>query len=374
MIFYTLDSGFVKKDLIDDIVSAIWTERYTSAGDVNLVVDDTPEMNEKLAEGTFLSLPESKEIMQIETLSTEEGLLTASGSSLLAFLKQRLVWNVAGLDPAVTDLALAMTPTNAIYWAVYNLAIDTDAMAFSMGDDFDLDWDAEVIPNLATIIGVPSSASDAELPRIVFPIGPLYDAVVDVADKNHLGLSLYLDSATESDYSLKFKVYEGEDRTSTQEVNPLVRFSSEFDSLSDVKRLNSIEGYKTVAYAYAAGYPIQRAISTESVPIGFDRRVVLVRVDSLPPDMNEVETSIFLFHKAQDALATNHHIKLIDGEIPSQSKHQYGSDYFLGDIVELEENDQTQKVRIAEYIRSQDATGEKAYPTISIVDETADLL
>jgi hypothetical protein len=71
---YTLSDTFLAKDPVDQFVSAIWNERYSAAADVQLVVAATGENLSLLADGTFLGLRGSKEVMQIQTQSIEKGL------------------------------------------------------------------------------------------------------------------------------------------------------------------------------------------------------------------------------------------------------------------------------------------------------------
>jgi hypothetical protein len=62
-------------------------------------------------------------------------------------------------------------------------------------------------------------------------------------------------------------------------------------------------------------------------------------------------------------------VKSVDGEIVPDSQFQYGVDYNLGDVIEVEGNTGViQTARITEYIRSQDQAGEKSYPTVSMTD------
>src|SRR3954451_2978030 len=89
MELYTLSSKFLPRDSIDQFTSAIWTERYFSAGDVQLVVQAIPSQIEKLAKGTLLGLRGTKEIMMLNTQSVEDGLLTVTGSSISKFLNER---------------------------------------------------------------------------------------------------------------------------------------------------------------------------------------------------------------------------------------------------------------------------------------------
>ena len=63
MDIYTLNENFIAQETVDEYVSAIWTERYTDAGDFQIVAPATPSTLAKLKEGTFLALRGTKEIM-----------------------------------------------------------------------------------------------------------------------------------------------------------------------------------------------------------------------------------------------------------------------------------------------------------------------
>lgn len=73
--------------------------------------------------------------------------------------------------------------------------------------------------------------------------------------------------------------------------------------------------------------------------------------------------------RANLALTNNRFEKAIDGQIVPLHQFQYGVDYNLGDIIEVQGNSEIiQTSRVTEYIRSQDNAGEKAYPTVAMLD------
>ncbi len=90
--FRQITETFTLNYIIDEYVSAIWTERYTTAGDVNLVLVPSKHYIDSLKPGTYLGIPDSKEVMEIENQIIENGLLKISGRSLLTILNQRYVW------------------------------------------------------------------------------------------------------------------------------------------------------------------------------------------------------------------------------------------------------------------------------------------
>ena len=390
MDLYTLTDTFLANEPIDQYVSAIWTERYSTAGDVQIVAPATEDMITKLAEGTFLALRGTKEVMILDTQTIENDLLTVIGLSLTEWLNQRLAWFKHPTDSTVenriADYTIdTMTPGEFIADVVEKMAISP--VTFT-GDyaPANLDWEKEAIPFLE-LGAVDTTAPDKRLSIVT---GPLYDAISQVAEKEGIGISLYLDSADPiAGYVLKFTTYRGEDRTSDQSINPLIRLSPALDSLSDLKEIRSIANYKNVAYVYYKGIiSTHYAEPSAPIPEGFDRRVLITDAEGEPvgrkityshysPNVGTwtqtipggpVEIAAFREQHAKDALANQNYIRAVDGQTSPSDEFKYGVDYGLGDIIELEGLMGTiTKARITEFIRAEDSTGEKSYPTISVI-------
>lgn len=379
MDIYTRDATtFQKKDIIDDFVSIVWTDRYTEAGECRLVVKETADMKAKLYPGVFLSIPESDEVMILETRSIEDGLLTLSGPSLLGFLKNRFIYDPVN-EFVVGGEVTAPRRVQGYNWidnevgeiitlTVRNFVIEPSYYPAFNGDDPDLqlDWDSEMIPNLILdedcYIGTDPIAYN-------MPLGTsLYDAIQGVADIHKVGIRLYLADDT-SPHVLKFLTYIGLDRTSDQEINPLVRFSPHLDSLSNLKELHSVAGYKNAAYAQQGTYRTEMAVAAGiGTPTGWNRRSIFVEVSDIEEGTEAAIAAQLLEQKAKDALANNNFIRLFDGEVVPQEGLEYGTHYKLGDLIELQDVDGSiQKARVTEYIRAQDNTGERTYPTVSVI-------
>jgi len=98
---------------------------------------------------------------------------------------------------------------------------------------------------------------------------------------------------------------------------------------------------------------------------------MMIFADDITTDMvagNSQSLVNILNSRALDELTNNHFIKSVDGEIVPDNQFQYGIHYNLGDVIEVEGNTGVvQSARITEYIRSQDAAGEKAYPTVTMI-------
>lgn len=389
MDMYTMTNTFLAQDIVDEFVSAIWTERFSSCGEVQLVVPATSTLIERLAEGTYLGLRGTKEVMQLQTQSIEDDLLTVTGKSLLEYLDKRLFWNRNTASSAVDDRIIDKIVEGKVGQIIADIVEDMviNTTAFTSGwAPANLEWELEEIPGLE--LGDVDTSGDDE--RVTIPIGPLYSSIYPIAEKYGIGISLYLDSANiDTGFVLKFKTYTGEDRTSDQDVNPLIRLQPDLDSLSEIKELRSIEFYKNTVYVYYKGIISVHYEDPDNIPEGMDRRVMITnaegepvghkvsyRYGALPNDyysnyvIDSGDLADFYAENARDALANNNYIRAIDGQTSPVNEFKYGTDYGLGDIIELEGiSGNIAKARVTEYIRSQDKTGEREYPTISVVTE-----
>ncbi len=372
---YVLTSGFRHKEIIDTYETLLWTERYSSAGEVVLTVSDTAWNRAELPEGAFLSIPESREIMIIETRSSEKGILTVTGPSLVSFLKNRILrdtWYNGDLYWPVFGV-----PGDICGELVRHMCINASGM-FMTSDKVIIGGVAETIPNLK--LGPMATGPLSEAVFIPVKYGDLYTGVKDICDSYELGLSLFPQNITETAHELIFTTYKGRDLTSKQAVNPVVQFNPALDSLTNTKELRSIAGYKNVAYAFAPKVTLPTYIvgvayadSNAAATRGFDRRTLLVSAD----DMNTVDVSTpeainklkeELNYRAIDGLVNNNYVKMVDGELVPQSYFKYEIDYKLGDIIELgTSSGESTDARITEYIRSKDASGYTEYPTLSVI-------
>lgn len=390
MDIYTLSDAFLAKDVVDEFISAIWTERYSSAGDAQLVVAPTARNLEMLKEGTYLSVRGSQEVAEIETLNIEEGVVKITAKMLEeAVLMQRFLWAHNPLaydtsDERVVDFTLAtLKPGEFVSELVTRWAISPTAFPSLNSQMYkaNLDWTHEEIDRL-TLGAVDHSGT---VQRITAPIGPLYEAVKTVAEQFGVGTSLYLESADPvAGYQLKFKTYQGVDRTSAQTVVPLVRLTPDLDDISDIKEIRSNALFKNVVYVWYQGQITKfLADPTEPEPEGLARRVLVTDAVGEPvgrkglmgggsswnqPVIEPADVDAFLAQNAKDALANHNYIHTIDGQTSPISDYKFGVDYGLGDLIELEGlTGAVSKARITEYIRAQDRTGERSYPTISVV-------
>ena len=356
--------------MIDKFTSAIWTERYYGDSEVELVVPPTLDMIQILPVGTFLSLVGSKEVMIINTADIENDKLKVTGTSLLSFLNNRFIrasvahadryWYISG-----------MTAGQVLSYIVQNMCISGPYLDGSVAIGI-----PQNLKNLLPIPGLSIKSSDSSGANISIgvPFGPVYDALRDIATTYLIGMQITLESATDTAYSIQFRSYKGIDRTSGQSVNPVIRFSPLMDTLTDIKELQSIASLKTVVFSFAPSNPggLATTAGVAQVPsTGFDLRALMTFEEDITTDMiggSSATLLALLNQRANNALANNHFAKAIDGQIVPLNQFQYGVDYNLGDLIEVQGNSKiVQTSRVTEYIRAQDQAGERAYPTVAML-------
>lgn len=367
MDLYVVDANWLKTDSVDSFSSLIWTERYNASGDCTLVVPASSANRALITEGTFLYTPVSKEIILIDTISIQNNEMTATGNTLVDFFKQRLFrstwqtasdsWGNTGISASAMINSFVTLMTQAGGY-INNGQVLTSAQGTP-----------ELIPNLTIAAAIAGSNISAAI-----EFGNLYDAIKTTADLDSIGFILYPPSLITGTGALTFQTYRGLDRTTSQSVNSVVIFDPALDTLTNVRELRSISGYKNVCWVWPNGTTAQNQVGVAYAPgasglTSWARRTMMLEAtDVNVTDYSATDLAAILTQKGRDALANNNYVRMVDGTLVPQNAFVYGTDYNLGDVIELRGNTGlAQSARVTEYIRTQDATGEKAYPTLSVI-------
>lgn len=365
---FTMTRGFLLDSPIDTFNSVIWTERYYGDSDVQIEVPATRTLVDKLVPGTFLGLRGSREVMILETHNAKDNVLKVTGISLLKWLNNRFIRYTAAHEDK--SYGIEGLPAGQIMWKIiYDMCVNGGPVGVPDPTQF-------LIPGL----GLKAYDASGSNISIAVSYGPVYDAVRAIANTYEIGMSITLESADDSSYSLGFLSYKGLDRSSKQSDRPIVRFSPQMDSLTDIEELQSIANYMTRAHVWCPPNPDALAttpgfasVSPSGPPAtGFDMRALMVFADDVTTDMaaGSLQGMInVLNQRASEALQDHGYVRAVDGELVPTSQFHYGRDYFLGDIVEVQGyGDIVSTARVTEYIRSQDSAGEKAYPTLTMIE------
>lgn len=394
MVLFTLDRNFHLVDEIDAFESVLWTERYYGDSEFQLTVEANKSNIQRLARNTKVYLSGSSEVMFIDNLSFKDGLLTVSGKNLMQWMNNRVIRATAAHEDRYWTIV--QTPGTILVQIIYFMCI---APAYGDGTAVPTGIPADVMKiSTLSVKGYDTSGDNV---TIAIPYGPMFDAMKEIAETYNIGQTITLEAITESSYIIQYRNYRGINRTSVATNDP-VRFTPQLDSLTDIQEIQSMKDFRNGCYTYAPGNPDGLADTLPRPGIYWTAtgRVtprIGYRGDGPPPFdytqpillrdfdvhlMMELEEDIttdqvggdpgvlqsLLDQRAAKALQNRGVVVAVDGTVVPLNQFQYGRDYNMGDIVEIQgASGVVTSSRVTEYIRAQDSAGERAYPTLAQV-------
>lgn len=355
-IYVLEEKTFNTAGIFDSYESAIWTDRYSAYGDFEIYTSVDMAYLDLLQPDRFLWIEESEHQMIIEDLEIESDVemgnhFKVTGKSLESILKRRIVWQQTVLDGNLQDGIERLLNENIISPSIPQRKIEN--FVFKKSED-------EEITKL-TFQGE-------------FTGDELYDAIKKICDSVHIGFKVILDDENQFVFSL----YRGIDRSYKQDIIPYVVFSPTFDNIVDSNYIESKFGYKNVTLVAGEGEGLDRKTfeTGDLDSSGLNRREIYTDARDLSTTIEDGQTltdeqyNELLKQRGNETLLENKIIKTFDGQVDTTSMYQYAKDFFMGDIVQLEnEYGMESSVRIIEYIYCNDRTGYNNYPTFEVLDE-----
>lgn len=367
---YILDSLYRRTAVVDRFESLIWTERWKEIGDFELLITSTPVTRSMFAANVPVALNESRRVMLVETVedSTDPDgrkRLKVKGRSLEKLFEDRAArystqnttdhptWNIQG------------TPMSVVNQMFTHICV---AGGLHSGD---------IIPLYAPGSAYPPDNIPETSGSIIWEQEPssLLSAFKNLADIYSFGFRLYRDG---DKGQLLFNTYTGSDRTSQQNLLPAVIFSPGLDTVHNTTKFMTVENAKNVAYVVnEQGFQMVYAddVDLANLPTGRNRRVLMVTPGKLmvddgtgtQVDPTPTELSNYLIQEGKYALAEYRALLAFDGETNPRGSYKYEIDYFLGDLVEMRDEDGVgNNMRVSEQIFVSDGEGDRAYPTLMV--------
>lgn len=348
--------------LIENYDSLIWNERFNTVGDFELQAGDAASFLTLLPEGQRVSLRESNIAMVVETHKIERKKnqpqkITITGRSFESILDRRVALLSVAANSADWRLSGAKIPSDIAYYIIDQICQvgSLDANDIFPAAQVVFDAPADYLTNsgpaklfsvakgnlLGTVLALLQSSSKAD--ATTTPATPTLVPKGIRAVRPAAGIT-----------PIHIQMYFGTDRSAT------VYFDATRDLLDDGTYLFSKVASADTAYVIgpATAAKVNKAAVATS---GFARRVVLV--DGITSGEVVAATLQTL---AEQSLAEAPQTVLFDGSINADlSPYKYNVDYFLGDTVKLVgDYGLNQLATVTEYIRAEDATGTKGYPTL----------
>ena len=350
-----LDDNLVAREFVNEYESFIWTERYSDIGDFELKIKSDRGTRELLKVGTNLGIRESYRVMTVET--SEDGIssdgvaiLTLKGRSMERYLDKRGTRPVTWVPYKSNPWKISYTPKVAL----------EHVFAYACGD---LGNTVDLFPYYDSGPYLP--AGNIPLPDTVLDLTvepkSLYSWTKEIADAWELGFRVVKNPTTNL---LHYDVYTGNDRTTAQTTYPAVVFAPELENLSNTTEIRSVASQNTVAYVYGVNAnAIVYSDGYSDSSVGLDRQVITVLADDIDLPVGAALTAA-LVQKGHEELAKHRALIGFDGEVPETGTYRYGTDYGLGDLVEVRNSDGlTTNMMVTEQIFVSDPEGDRAYPT-----------
>ena len=344
MIPIILNSNFEKTDLCDDFISFIWTTRFYTAGDFELILDisraDSIQIGyyvgrqDDMRENSFpLGIVEEVKVNMTEE---RQETITVTGRLLPGLFSRRVISNQTQLSGAAADCIAAIinenaiSPTNADRKLYPNITL---TLPTNTGEDVDVQYFGE----------------------------NLLDAVSNLCETYSFGLDARYVPATDT---IAFSIYEGTDRSFAQSTNPYVVFSDLYDNLLTSEYTENFSDYATDVLVGGEGEGSSKTIvwSAKQSESGLDRYETFLDASSAVTNENIITQETYesqldelgLLEIANKATYTS----AFSGEVDF-SNIKLVEDVFVGDIVTIQNSKWGMSInsRIVEMIESVDSSG-----------------
>lgn len=354
--------------LIENYDSLIWSERYWSSGDFELISSDVNAAMRAMPLESFIGLRESTVPMVVESHKLDKpkgkhSRVTIRGRSFESVLDRRGTQSVLSgpvADPRPIVTFNADKVSDAAYKMLRSVLGDIaranlpEAVPINVNDRI-----AEI--NLL----LPTDYTTGTLNPYEVKFGNMLKILLEMLEVNHHGIRAVRPPATGGKTTVDLEIYNGADLRNT------AVFDARFDQFDSATYLLSFQGSTNVAYVYGPnGVNVrQKNIGTE--PSGLNRRVILMD-EASDASLNSEAARL---NRGLVELYKNNATALFDGETSIQIAQRYNKPvaqggFGLGDILQLNgEYGLSRIVRVEEWIRTSDSTGESAYPTFQAIDD-----
>lgn len=357
---YVLNEKFESITLVDEFESLIWTDRYQEAGDFELYLPMDIRYVTLFKKGYYLYMVESEHIMIIDkiqiTTDVETGVhMTVTGKSAEIILNRRIIWDQTRFRSKINTAIKKMLTESFISPTITARKVDS----FRYQDTTDPTIDSMTVDKQHSGTNV-------------------YEAVIEMCKLAGIGFKITLENDTE----LTFSLYNGVDRSYDQFENPYVIFSPAFDNLISSEYYETNENEKNVVLVAGEDEGLgqgRRTVVLGSAS-GLDRRELYVDARDIQSEdengdqISDSEYLAELTNRGKEKMIDYKSETAFTGEAETTRSFKYGKDFFMGDIVQVEDGyGHANRARITEFIFSQNESGLQLYPTFQVVEENEEV-
>ena len=349
-----LNTDYESIAVIDTYESFIWTDRYNSYGDFEIVFAMDESFLRYLKEDNYFWLKDSEHTMIIEDIridaDTEDGnRLIVTGRSLESILERRIIWGQKVFTGNLQTAIQTMLNECIISPSIEDRKISN----FRFAESTDPKITSLTIDNQYT-------GDD------------LYTVIKGLCEENNIGFKIVLTD----DNWFEFSLYAGVDRSYDQTENPYVVFSPNFENIINSNYFSSKASYRNVTLVEGEGEGTDRKTAIVGSGSGINRREVYTDardISSKTEDgvtLSDEEYYAQLRSKGLKTLTDHSITTALEGEVEATKLVQYGEDFYIGDIVQIaNEYGNEGSAYISELIISRSKEGFSVYPTFKTISK-----
>ena len=348
-----LDTELTAIEVIDKFDSLVWVDRARKFGDFELKIPWDGAVYSILQKEYYLRIPDSESSMiiediQIETDAENGNFILVTGRCLKTTLYRRVVWGLKTINGSL----------QAGLKSIFNENIINPTLAARKIDNF-----------------IFVDSTDPEITELAIEAQYDGDYIYEVVESLCELADLCFDVVHGENGELLFMLYKGADRSYDQVANPYVVFAPNFDNLLSSNYLESVKRYRNVAMVVGEGEGSTRKNTIVGTASGLDRREIFVEASDITSQLDndqvlpEAQYLELLKTRGNETLSECKKVTAFEGETDANNMFKYGTDYFLGDIVQIEnEYGCVARSMITEVMISEDENGKLIVPVFSAVE------
>lgn len=348
MDIYVMDGLNGVVDIVDSFQSVIWNIQFFGVSDFELQVAGNAkniaslQVDKLLVRDIDMGDNEYHNVMMIESRELSYDIdygwiLTCRGSGIKKIVGRRIIWNQTNLNGSVEKGIRHVINSNIINPKTTSRKISNFVLDTLNGytDTFDVQLLGE---NIADWLE---------------NVGQLYG----------IGWDVYI-----KDNKYVFSLKKGTDRTFNQNSVTPVIFSPEYDNLLSSTYTYEKNDYRNAALIGGEGSGTNQRTATIGTATGLDRYETYIDGGSVSSN-GEIITEATYYKMLQDygkekISNISTYVEKFEGEVIANGMYILNEDYFLGDLVQIvNENGISAVSRIIEIIYSEDANGTSLIPT-----------
>jgi len=351
-------------EVVNGLKSKLWVERYAVAGEFKLIASAESDILTRLPVGTLISHVDTTEVMIVEDHEIDDDRSTETeivitGRGFETFFINRIVGSNKTFPTSngIIDYTLAANET----WDQAVVMLNDHLSTASLIDDNNA---IEYLTCLTDIVGAGTSVSRS------IKRGDLYSELLKLLSVDDLGIKVIRPGVwsplAPGSPNMAALIHKGADRSDS------VVFSYDTGEIEKAGYLWSNRPLRNTVLV--SGKWVETLVTTTKN--FYERRMMYLNASDIDNSYSAAPTGSALTdiiaamqERGKAALAAQKQVALTKAEISKDTvRAAYRQDYDVGDIVMVAgDYNAASKMRISEYVESEDENGSVGYPTLSVI-------